>query len=69
MCGCILEDNYDGEICPCCIDDMHDEELAEEESLYPTIALPDEWVNPYSGEEIKEIIDKRLRTKRGGIKC
>jgi hypothetical protein len=30
MCGCILEDNFDGNICPCCWDDLKESEPDEE---------------------------------------
>lgn len=26
MCGCIMDDDHDGEICEVCIDDMREEE-------------------------------------------
>ena len=26
LCGCIMSDNHDGDICECCLDDMREEE-------------------------------------------
>lgn len=31
MCGCIMDDNHDGDICECCIDDMDPGEVVENE--------------------------------------
>lgn len=31
MCGCIMDDNHDGDICECCIDDMEPGEVVENE--------------------------------------
>jgi hypothetical protein len=31
MCDCILEDSYDDEICPCCLDDLYESDPGEGE--------------------------------------
>ena len=30
MCGCILDNYSDGDICPCCLDDLYESEPDEE---------------------------------------
>ena len=36
MCGCIMEDDHDGEICECCLDDMTDVYDIDDKSMYDT---------------------------------
>ena len=30
MCGCIMENSYEDDICPCCLDDLYESDPGEE---------------------------------------
>lgn len=30
LCGCIMDDDHDGNICECCLDDMKEEDTPDE---------------------------------------
>jgi hypothetical protein len=34
MCGCIMDDKHEGDICECCLDDLYDSDPGEEVSEY-----------------------------------
>lgn len=41
-CGCIMDQNHDGDICEVCLDDLHESDPGEDEPGYPFLAYYDE---------------------------
>ena len=62
VCGCYLYADSESDICECCIDDMNDTELEDEESLYPKVNYTEYNVDQ-ARQILESLIDKRLTEK------